>query len=286
MHRHAGDLAGGVQARARRRSLSRSTSAADVGRHAAHRVVRGRVDRHRLGVGLDAEVGAGELGDVGQLGVDLLARQVRQVEQDVVLVRAGAAALAHLGGHRAGHDVARREVLDGRRVALHEPLAVGVAQDAALAAGGLGQQDAQPGQAGRVELEELHVLQRQALAPDDAHAVAGQGVRVGRGLEDLAEPAGGEHDRLGVEDVDLAGGQLVGDRRPDDAAPSGQQQVEHVELVEELDALLDAVLVERLQDHVAGAVGREAASGAPAPRRGCGCGRRSGAGRSGPRACG
>ena len=32
------------------------------------------------------------------------------------------------------------------------------------------------------------------------------------------------------------------------------QQVQHVELVEELDVLLDAVLVERLQDHVAGAV--------------------------------
>ena len=88
---------------------------------------------------------------------------------------------------------------------------VAVAQDAALAAGGLGEQDAQAGQAGRVELEELHVLQRQAAAVDDAHAVAGEGVRVRGGLEDLAGAAGGEHDRLGLEHVDLAGGQLVGD---------------------------------------------------------------------------
>jgi len=36
------------------------------------------------------------------------------------------------------------------------------------------------------------------------------------------------------------------------------QQIQHVELVEELDALLDAVLVQRLQDHVTGAVGGEA----------------------------
>ena len=43
---------------------------------------------------------------------------------------------------------------------------LGVAQDAALAARGLGEQDAQAGQAGRVELEELHVLEREA-APDD-----------------------------------------------------------------------------------------------------------------------
>ena len=162
----------------------------------------------------------------------------------------------------AGDHVARGEVLDGGGVALHEALAVGVAQDAALAAGGLGEQDAEAGQTGRVELEELHVLQRQPLAPDDAHAVAGEGVRVGRRLEDLAEAAGGEHDGLGLEHVDLAGGELVGDDpgRPLDAvAPSRRQhQVEHVELVEELDLVLDALLVERLQDHVAGAVGGEA----------------------------
>jgi hypothetical protein len=39
-----------------------------------------------------------------------------------------------------------------------------------------------------VELEELHVLEREALAPDDADAVAGEGVRVRGGLEDLAAP--------------------------------------------------------------------------------------------------
>ena len=135
-----------------------------------------------------------------------------------------------------GDHVARREVLDRGGVALHEALALAVAQDAALAAGRLGEQHAEPGEAGRVELEELHVLQRQALAPHDAHAVAGQGVRVGGGPEDLAEAAGGEDDRLGVEDVDLAGGQLVGDDAGATRPPSVMQHVEDVELVVELDA--------------------------------------------------
>ena len=180
--------------------------------------------------------------------------------QHVVLVRAGAAALADLVGHGAGHDVARGEVLDGRRVALHEALAVGVAQDRALAARGLGEQDAEAGQPGRVELEELHVLERQALAPDDPDAVAGEGVRVGGGLEDLAEAAGREDDRLGLEDVQFAGRELVGDDpgRLGDPVDLGHHQVEHVVLVEEVDAVLDAVLEQRLQDHVAGAVGRVA----------------------------
>ena len=48
-------------------------------------------------------------------------------------------------------------------------------------------------------------------------------------------------------------------------------QVEHVELVEERHPLLDALLVERLEDHVPGAVGGVASTtrtepGSPSPR--------------------
>ena len=68
------------------------------------------------------------------------------------------------------------------------------------------------------------------------------------------------------EDVNVAGGQLVGDDtcRHRAARRVGQADVERVELVEELDVVLDAVLVQGLQDHVAGAVGRVAG---PAHRR-------------------
>ncbi len=259
MHRHAGDLAGGEQA-GHDVGVVAQHLGVDVGRHAAHRVVRRGLDRDRVVVGLDAEVGARELGDVGQLGVELLRRQVREVEEHVVGVRAAAAALADLGVDGAGDHVARREVLDGGGVALHEALAVLVAQDPALAARTLGEQDAHLPDARRVELVELHVLQREALAVDDAHAVTGEGVGVARHLEDLAEAAGGEQHRLGLEDVQLAGRQLVGDDAADvlDAVDLGEGHVEHVELVEEVDAVLDALLEQRLQDHVAGAVGREA----------------------------
>jgi hypothetical protein len=63
-------------------------------------------------------------------------------------------------------------------------------------------------------------------------------------------------DRLGVEGVQLAGGHLVGHHAA--ARRRLEEQVQHLELVEEVDAVLDALLVERLQDHVAGAVGRVA----------------------------
>src|SRR5690606_18410724 len=113
--------------------------------------------------------------------------------------------------HAAGDDVARGEVFDGGGVALHEALAVHVAEDGALTASTFGEEDAEAREPGRVELEELHVLEGEPLAPDDADPVAGEGVGVRSGLVDLAETTGGEDDRLALEHVQLARGELVGD---------------------------------------------------------------------------
>ena len=97
-----------------------------------------------------------------------------------------------------------REVLHGRRIALHEPLALGVGQVAALAARALGDQAAGAVDAGRVELHELHVLQRQAGAQHHAVAVAGAGVGAGAGEVGAAVAAGGQDRHLGAEAVQRA----------------------------------------------------------------------------------
>ena len=184
-------------------------------------------------------------------------RQVGQVEVEEVLVGARAAALADLGEHGPADHVAGRQVLHRGGVALHEPLALGVAQDAALAPGRLRQQDAQLVDAGGVELEELHVLQGHAPPVEQPRAVAGERVGVRGDLEHAAEAAGGEQGGPALEEVEVAGGLLVGD--DPGHAPAGivvdEGHVEHVELVEERHAPRLALLVERLQDHVAGAVG-------------------------------
>ena len=257
MHRDARALTGGVQARNDGVVVLQHLTVV-VGGDASHRVVRGGHDRHRLGHGVDAEVRAGELGDVGKLRLEDLGTEVRAVEVDVVLVGSGTAPFEHLLDHAAGHDVARCQVFDGGGVALHEALARRVAQDRALTAGALGEQDAEARETGRVELEELDVLERQALAPDDADAVARQGVGVGGRLVDLPEPARREDDGLGVEDVEITRRELVGDDAGDLGVAVGilhRDEIERVELVEEVDAELDAVLEQRLQDHVARAVG-------------------------------
>jgi hypothetical protein len=81
-------------------------------------------------------------------------------------------------------------------------------------------------------------------------------VRVRSDLEHLSVAAGREQDRLGAEDVKVPGRDLVGDDPPANAID--QDEVEHEELVVELDPLLVALLEKRLQDHVPGPVGRVA----------------------------
>ena len=256
MHRYAGALSGRVETGNHGVVVGKNLCL-DVRGDAAHGVVRGGHDGHGLIHRVNSEVSARELSDVGKLGFENLGTEVRAVEEHVVLVGAGASSFNDLLHHAAGDDVARREVFDGGGVALHEALTTGVAQDGSLAACTLGEQDAQAGQAGGVELVELHVFERDALAPHDAHAVAREGVCVGGGLVDLAETARGENDCLGLEHVNVSRGQLVGHdtRRNLLALFGGHHHVEHVELVVELDAVLHAVLKQGLQNHVTGAVG-------------------------------
>ena len=155
----AGALPGRVEPGQRGVGLVDDHLRLDVGGDPAHSVVGGRLDRDQLLGGLDAEVEPGELGDVGQLGLDDLDRQVAHVEVHEVLA-ADPPALGDLLVDGAAHHVPGGEVLDGRGVTLHEALALAVQQDCPLAPGRLRQQDADPVDAGRVELVELHVLER------------------------------------------------------------------------------------------------------------------------------
>src|SRR5690606_18677755 len=140
--------------------------------------------------------------------------------------------------------VAAGKVLDLRRVLLHEALAVPVDQHAAFAAHALGYQDAELEDAGRVELEELHILHRHAAPEHRRRAVTGQAERVARHLPAAAPAAGREHRRLAVENMEIAAVQV--DRDDANAHAVIDQNIDDMELVVKLDAGLDALLVQRL----------------------------------------
>ena len=127
-------------------------------------------------------------------------RLVRDVEIDVV-----EAALLHLEVDRARDDVARRKlgalVVPGMKRAPS-----GSFSSAAFAAHRLGDQEGlgmRVVQAGRVELDELHVRDAAAGAPRHRDAVAGGGVGIGGVEVDLAGAAGGQHGVIGGDSPHL-----------------------------------------------------------------------------------
>jgi hypothetical protein len=104
-----------------------------------------------------------------------------------------------------------------------------------------------------VELIELHIHQRHSATERNGKTISGAGHGVGRHSEDSSEATGGPENGLGVDGVDFAGTQLEGD---DATGPTvvTDEQVQSMKLVHEVDVVFDALLVECLQDHVAGAV--------------------------------
>ena len=177
-----------------------------------------------------------------------------EVQEDVVLLLADAAAFADLDGHRARDHVARGEILGGRRIALHEALALGIDEIAALAARAFGDEAAGAVDSGRVELDELHVLQRQAGAQRHRAAVAGVGVGAGAGMIDAAIAAGGEDGGLRAEAMQRA----VVELQRDHAAAGAlvvHDQVDGEELDVEFRGVAQRLAVHGVQHGVAGAVG-------------------------------
>src|SRR5690606_6211792 len=156
VHRHACAFADCVETRQRRVLLVHDYLAVDVGRNAPHCVVRRRLHRYHLGDGVDTEVGAHKVGDVGQLRLNQFAAQMPQIEIDVIL-SVDAAAFGYLLIDGPRDHIPGCKVEQGRRVALHEPLAFAVDQNASLAAGTPGDEYAHTVDARRMELEKLHV---------------------------------------------------------------------------------------------------------------------------------
>ena len=229
VHAGAGDLAGRVEA-------GHVGAAPEVGPHAAAGVVAGGRDGDQVGDRVDA-VGAGGGQDGREPALPELRAEVPGVEPHVRVP-----GLDHPAHDRLGHDVARRQV--GQLVdALHEPVALEVDEEGALAAHGLGDQRLLAAglgaevHHGRVELDELQVAEGGAGAQGQRHAVAGRDRRVGGLGEHLAEATRGEHDGPAADRADSVALALAdhvqGD--PGYAAVVGEQQVDGERVLDHLD---------------------------------------------------
>ena len=211
-----------------------------------------------IGIGSPGHVDAGEyLGRLRYSG-EPLAQDGRvemiEMQKDVVLFRSDAAPLADFDGHGAGDDVARGEVLGRRRVALHEALAFGIDHVAAFAARAFGDEHAGAVDPGRMELDEFHVLEREAGAQHHGIAVAGLRMRARAGRVGAAIAAGRENGHLPGKPMDRA----VVEVERDDAAAAAfvvHDQVDGEVFDEELGGMAQRLAVHGVQHGVAGAVG-------------------------------
>ena len=129
-----------------------------VGGNAAHVVMHGWQHRRRFLGHIDSGENPGGFGNTGQPLVDHIRTQMLQVQINMILVFADSAPFADFDGHRPADHIAGRQVFGVRRVALHEPIAVGIGQVAAFAATAFGHQTAGAVNAGGMELGELHIL--------------------------------------------------------------------------------------------------------------------------------
>ena len=255
----AGGLPRGVQPLERGRPV-------DVGVDPAHHVVHDRADRDQLVHGVDALVLQAQLPNEGKLGVDELRAEMAQVEvDDRTPGRVRRTTLLDLVDERLREPVARTELhaaqlrSRGRLaevVVLEVAVAVLVQQPAALGARRLGDQDAGERKAGRVVLDELHVLERRARAIGERHAVPGVDVGVRGEREDLAAAAGAQDDRLRGDRLDLAGQQADRDDAVHPAVVDQQPGDEHLVVARDL-VVLQGGLEQRVQHVEAGLVGRE-----------------------------
>merc|ERR1719512_439794 len=166
------------------------------------------VDSGDDGDGLPGHINTGKdhrgLGDAGQSGGQLLWGQVVQLQVDVILLRSTASTLSDLNGHGSADNVSGGQVLGDRGVSLHEPLALAVDEVTSLASAALSHKAASAVDAGRVELDKLHVLVGEPGPADHGGAVPGAGVGRGGGEVGLARAACGHDGVLGAEPVDGA----------------------------------------------------------------------------------
>ena len=235
--------------------------AVHAGRHAAHHVVAGRDDGNGFLDRIHVGEGARELADARQTGFQYLFAEVIQLELDVRAPgTVTATAFADLDHDGASHHVATGQVLGVGRITLHEALAIFVEQIAAFTTATLGHQYPCPGDAGGVELPELHVLHADPGTQCHADAVTRVDVGVGGGLVDATGAAGGEHRGLGLEVDDFAALHVDGGTA-DDVAVLVLHQIQGIPLGEDGGLVLDVLLIQGMQQGVTCPVGSRRGTG-------------------------
>ena len=259
VYRYAGDFAYREQSRNNHifaLLVDGQRLSAHFGRNTAHHIVAGWDNRNRLFYRVDVGKGAGELQDTRQAGFQHFFTEVIELQLGVRAPRTIAAATFTDFDHDGTrHHVATRQVFRIRGITFHETFAVFVQQVAAFTAAALCHQNARPGDTGRVELPHFHILHRHAGADRHTHAVAGIDMGIGGGLVDTTGAAGSQHGSASLEVNHFTGFDTQGGTT-DHRAIGVFHQIQRVPLGENRGVIFQVLLIEGVQQGVAGTVSR------------------------------
>ena len=265
MDRYAGRFADGHEAGGNAVGiavLQRDHLSVVIGRDPAHVVMHRRQDGNGRPGDVHSGENVGRLCDPGQAFVDHIRSQVFQVQVEVIPFRANSAPLPDFDGHGAADHVTGSQVLGIGGVTLHEPFTLRIGQVTALAAHPFGNQHTGAVNAGRMELNEFHVLQRQAGAQYHGIAVTGAGMGGGTGEISASIPPRSQDHGVGAKAVQFPLFQVPGQDSPAHTCVV-HDQVDGKIFNEKFGIMLQGLLVQGMQDGVTGAVG----SGAGTLRR-------------------
>ena len=178
-------------------------------------------------------------------------------QQYMVFVFTAAATFVDLHRHRTGNHVTGSQVFYGRSVTFHKAFAIGIQQNTTLTAYAFGNQHACTCHAGRVELPELHIFQRNARTGADAQTVASIHIGIGRRRINTTATAGSKHHGFSVENINFAGFHFHGGHT-DHVAIFITNQILRRPFHKELRIGTDVLLIQGMQHRMTGTVGNRA----------------------------
>src|SRR5690606_28173938 len=203
---------------------------------------------------IDVSKGLGQLTDTRQAAMQHFFTQVIELEHHVVAIWTTAIASKDLLDHGTRNHITTGQVFGVRSVTLHEALAMLVDQVTTLAAATFSDQYTSAGDAGRVELPHLDILNRHACAQRHTDTVAGIDQRVGGRCINTTSATGRQHDGLRADVYGLAVFDADCDHT-NNGAVLVLNQIDCIPLVEERGARFQVGLIKRVQQRMPGSVG-------------------------------
>jgi len=211
--------------------------------------VNGWHNRNRLFGGVNVGELVADFENRWQALVDHIRTQMVEFEVNVGTVWSATTTFLDFLIHTSRNKVAWCQILQGRRITLHEALAVLVEQDTALATHAFGNQHACTRDTCRMELPKLHVHHGNASTSGHTHSVTGINEGISRCGPDTSGTTCGDHGCFSFENVNLARFHLKR-RHAQDITCVVTDQIKRHPFNEELRARGHVALIQRVQQSV------------------------------------